>query len=269
MPVHPTALIDPRAQIDPGVEIGAYAIIEGRAQIAAGCRVGSHAQIIGDVRIGAGSTIGRGAIIGDHPQDLSFDPAMESGVIIGEKNTIREHVTIHRSNKPGGHTRIGDGNFIMVGAHLAHDVFVGDRNVIANNALLAGHVHVGSNSFLGGGSVFHQFLRVGDFCMTQGNSAMSADVPHYCSVNKLNRLAGLNVIGMKRAGFTTADRGAVKEMFNLLFRSGKNLAQACATAREKTWPPHAEKLLQFIEARGKRGICTLSSWNADDSSAPA
>jgi UDP-N-acetylglucosamine acyltransferase len=255
--IHPTALIDPRAQLDPTVQVGAYAIIEGTACISAGCRIEAHAQIIGDVKIGAGTVIGRAAVIGTDPQDLSFTPDTASGVDIGEKNVIREHVTIHRGSQPGSRTRIGSGNFIMVGAHFGHDVQTGDGNIFANACLLGGHVRVGNRSFIGGGAVFHQFVRVGDHCVVQGNGALGKDLPHYCMMQRVNRMTGLNIVGLRRAGFTREDRAAMKELFDLLFRSGHNLTQAIALARQKAWSESAEKLLTFVETPTKRGICPV------------
>lgn len=255
--IHPTALISSEAQIDPSVEIGAYAIIEGPVRIAAGCKVAPHAQIVGDTMIGEGTTIGRGAVIGELPQDTGFDPATASGVRIGKNNVIREHVTIHRGSKPGSMTEIGNGNFIMVGAHFGHDVQMGDGNVIANSVLLAGHVHIGSKTFLGGGAVFHQFLRIGDLCVVQGNGSFSKDIPSYCAALLFNRITGLNTVGLRRAGFTTEERAALKELFDLIYRGGMNLSQALAAARARTWPPHAEKFLRFFEAPTKKGVCRL------------
>ncbi len=262
--VHPTALIDPQAQIDPSVKIGPYAIIEGPVKLAAGCQVEAHAQIIGDVTLGQGCSIGRAAIIGGAPQDLGFDPATESRVEMGAGNTIREHVTIHRGSKPGSATRLGDGNFIMAGAHLAHDVVLGNRNILANGALLAGHIHVGNHTFIGGGAVFHQFIRIGDFCVIQGNGSFSKDIPHYCAAQRINRITGLNVIGLRRQGFNSEERAAIKELFELLFRSGMNLSQSVAAAQAKEWPEKALKLLEFVAAPSKKGICPLRPGREDD-----
>lgn len=252
--IHPTAIIDSAAQIDPSVEIGPYAIIEGPAQIAAGCRIEAHAQLVGDVRVGQGCVIGRAAVIGGTPQDLSFDPSTQSGVILGVNNVIREHVTIHRSNKPGCFTTIGDGNFFMVGCHIGHDSHVGNRNVIANAVLVAGHVTLGNNSFLGGGAVFHQFIRVGDYCMIRGNSAFGMDVPHYCTGYETNLLAGLNVIGLRRAGFTAADRTEIKKIFQTLFTSGLHLSQAVAAAKSLSLNDRSVRLLEFVATPSKRGV---------------
>jgi UDP-N-acetylglucosamine acyltransferase len=262
--VHPTAIISAEAQMDATVEIGAYAIIEGPVKIAAGCKIAPHAQLVGEVEIGEETSIGRGAVIGELPQDLSFNPATASGVRIGKKNVIREHVTIHRSSKAGGFTTLGDGNFIMVGAHFGHDVEVGNSNVIANDALLAGHVHVGNNTFIGGGAVFHQFLRIGDYCVIQGNGSFSKDIPHYCAAQRTNRITGLNTIGLRRQGFTSEQRAEMKEFFSLVFREGRNLSQAIAEARARTWPPQVEKLLQFLEAPSKKGVCQLRLGGSDD-----
>ncbi len=255
--IHPTAIISDEAQIDPSADIGAYVIIEGPVRIEAKCRIAPHAQIVGDTIVGEGTTIGRGAVIGEDPQDLSFKPETKSQVILGQKNTIREHVTIHRGSKEGSATQIGNGNFLMAGSHLGHDVRLGDGNILANAALIAGHVTIGNHTFIGGSAVFHQFLRIGDYCVIQGNGSFSKDIPHYCAAQRVNRVTGLNVIGLRRQGFTTEERGKLKELFGLIFRSGLNLSQAIATAREQTWPDKALRFLEFLEAPSKKGICQL------------
>jgi UDP-N-acetylglucosamine acyltransferase len=255
--IHPTAVIHSSAQIDPSVEVGAYCVIDGPAKIAAGCRIESHAQIVGAVEIGEGTVIGRSAIIGGDPQDIGFDRQTPSGVVLGARNTIREHVTIHRGSKPDSVTRIGEGNFMMVGSHLAHDVILGDRNILANACLLGGHVRMGNGTFVGGGAAFHQFIRVGDSCVIQGTGGFSKDIPHFCAAYGVNRLGGLNVIGLRRQGFSSDQRAAIKEMFRLLFSSGRNLSQAIAAAQERQWPEPAQRLLDFVAEPSKKGICSL------------
>jgi UDP-N-acetylglucosamine acyltransferase len=262
--IHSTALIDPRAHLDPTAEIGPYVVIDGPVEIAAGCRVEAHAQLVGKVTVGAGTVIGRGAVIGTPPQDLGFDPATDSGVILGEKNVIREHVTIHRGSKPGHVTRIGDGNFLMVGVHLAHDVVLGNHNILANAALLAGHIHVGNHTFIGGGAVFHQFLRIGDYCVVQGNGSFSKDIPHYCAAQRINRITGLNVIGLRRQGFSTEERAAIKQLFQSLFCSGKNLSDAIAEVSAVVWPEKAARLLEFVRAPSKKGVCPVRPGREED-----
>jgi len=262
--IHPTALIDPRAQIDLTAEVGPYVVIDGAAEVGAGCKIEAHAQIVGHVVVGEGTWIGRGAVIGAEPQDLGFDPATQSSVVLGKKNVIREHVTIHRGSKPGGVTRIGDGNMLMVGSHLAHDVVLGDRNILANSALLAGHIHVGNSTFIGGGAVFHQFLRIGDFCVVQGNGSFSKDIPHYCAAQRINRITGLNVIGLRRQGFTSEDRAAIKELFQMLFCEGLNLSQAVDKATVRKWPERALRLLDFVRTPSKKGVCPVRPGREDD-----
>lgn len=262
--IHSTAIIDARAQIDPTSEIGPYVIIDGPARIAAGVKVMAHAQLVGKVTVGTGTIIGRAAIIGGEPQDLGFDPLTDSEVVLGTENTIREHVTIHRGSKPGGVTRIGDRNFLMAGSHLAHDVVLGNHNIIANAALLAGHIQVGNNTFIGGGAVFHQFIRIGDFCVVQGNGGFSKDIPHYCAAQRINRITGLNVIGLRRNGFTSEDRAAIKELFHTLFCSGRNLSEAVAEAAAQQWPEKARRLLEFVQAPSKKGVCPVRPGREDD-----
>lgn len=261
--IHASAIIDPRAQIDPSVEIGPFAVIDGPVKLEEGVVIGAHAQIVGDTTIGTGSKIGRAAIIGEAPQDLSFDPDTASQTVIGRMNVIREQVTIHRGSKPGSITRIGDHNFIMANAHLAHDVQMGDRNVVANAVLLAGHVELGSHTFVGGGAVFHQFLRIGDYCVVQGNGSFSKDIPHYCAAQRINRVTGLNVIGLRRQGFTTGDRAAIKELFRLLFCSGRNLTDAVNEAVKQVWPEKAAKLLDFVRAPNRKGVCSVRAARED------
>lgn len=152
---------------------------------------------------------------------------------------------------------VGDDNYFMVGSHVGHDSEIGDQNIIANAVLIAGHVKIGNRIFMGGASVFHQFIRVGDYAMTQGNSGFSKDIPPYLIGCGVNLVSGINVIGLRRAGFDSATRLEIKRAFELLFRGGKNISQAVAEARESTWGEAAEKLVGFVESRGDKGVCAL------------
>ena len=243
--IHPSATIDPTAQIDPEAEIGV------------GCVIEAHAAVLGRTRLGADSRVGRGALLGGWPQDLSFDPATESGVEIGEGNVIREYCTIHRGSKAGSVTRLGDRCFLMVGAHLGHNAQVGNDVVIANNVLLAGYAEVGDRAFLGGGSVVHQHVRIGRGAMLQGGSAMSKDVPPFTVAALLNTLVGLNVVGLRRAGFDAAERAEIKAAYKLVFASGLNVSQALERSRERAWGPAATVFLGFAASAGKRGMCAM------------
>ena len=256
VPIHPSAIISEEAELAEGVVVGPFAVIEAGVRIGKDCMVGAHAHLMGDVSLGEGSRIGRSAVIGEEPQDLSFSSRIRSGVRVGRNNVIREHATIHRSATEGGMTRIGDDNFLMVGAHLAHDVEMGDGNVLANNVLLAGHVRVGSNVFLGGGTVVHQFIRLGDHCLTQGNSAISKDVPPYVIAFRLNRFGGMNVVGLRRAGFDRETRIEIRRAIEQLFRSGLPLRTALKEARKNTWGEEATKLIEFVEGQSSKGVLT-------------
>lgn len=256
MSIHPTAVIHPEAQLDSSVEIGPYVVIEGPARIGAGTRILAHAVLSGSVELGEENTVGYGAILGAPPQDLAFKPETRSGVVIGSHNVIREYCTLHRGTSDGSVTRLGDHNFLMAGAHLGHNVEVGNRCIIANNALLGGHVKVADQVFVGGGCVFHQFMRVGRLALTQGQSAFSKDIPPFTIAAERNGIAGLNVIGLRRAGLSTEERAEIKRAFNLLFRSGKNLKQALEEAGEVEWGQYAGDFFDFVR-KTKRGLCDL------------
>lgn len=252
--IHPSAIISPEAEIADDVTIGPFTVIEGPVKLAAGVKVGGHAWISGETSIGEACDIGWGAVVGAFPQDLSFDPSCSSGVKMGPRNTLREYVTIHRGSKSGHFTVLGEGNFLMTGAHLAHDVRLGDGNILANNVLLGGHVTVGNRAFFGGASCFHQFIKVGDLAMIQGTSAMSQDVPPYCVAYGINLLMGLNSVGLRRAGFDSKEREAIKRAYRLVFQSGKSRADALAEAATMEWPEAAQTFLHAIAHPSKKGI---------------
>jgi UDP-N-acetylglucosamine acyltransferase len=255
--IHPSAIISPEAQLAADVEVGPFACIEGPVRIGAGCRVESHAVITGDVVMGAGNVIGHHAVIGAAPQDLSYKMGTPTGVRIGEGNTIREFSTIHRGTKEGTMTVVGDRNFLMAGAHLAHNVTLGSDVILANNVLLGGHVEVADRVFIGGGSVFHQFVRVGRSVIVQGLSAFSKDIPPFTLAAIQNTVAGLNVVGLRRAGFSAEQRAEIKRAFNLLYRSGLNTTQAVAKAAEMDFGAEGREFFEFVAAAKKRGICAL------------
>lgn len=255
--IHPTATIDPAARLGEEVEVGPYAVIGGEVEIGARTVVQSHAVIEGAVRLGMDNRIGQGAIIGGFPQDLSFKAGTRSAVEIGDGNVIREHVTIHRGTAEGSVTRLGNNNFFMAGAHLGHNCEIGNNVIIANNCLLGGYVTVDDGAFLGGGCVFHQFMRVGRLVITQGISGFGKDIPPFCAAAGVNKVVGLNVVGLRRAGFDAADRAEIKAAFHLLYESGLNVSQALAQAGEKTWREPAQKFFDFVAAAKRRGICAL------------
>lgn len=257
MKIHPSAIVDPGAQIGADVEIGPFAVIGPQVRIGDRTVVQSHAVIEEEVAIGAGNFIGHGAIIGAPPQDLSFAPERKTKVEIGNENVIREYCTIHRGSAEGSATKIGDKNFLMAGAHIGHNCEIGNNVIIANNCLLGGHVRVDEGAFFGGGCVFHQHIRVGRLVITQGSAAFSKDIPPYVIAAEINYVFGLNVIGLRRAGFSAQDRDEIKAAFKLLYTSGLNTSQALEKAKTMKLGAAAREFFDFVANAKKRGICAL------------
>jgi len=255
--IHPTAIIDPEAKLGSQVSVGPHVVIEGPVQIGDECEIQAHAVITGHVIMGNRNVVGYGAVIGGEPQDFAFRPEVCSAVHIGDGNRFREYSTIHRGSKENTSTVVGDGCYLMAGAHLGHNVRLGDRVIIANNAMLGGYVQVEDGVFIGGGCVFHQFIRVGRLAICQGASAFSKDVPPYTMAAERNGVAGLNIIGLRRAGFTPEQRAEIKEAFALLYRRGLNVTQALAAARERAWGPEAQAFFDFLGEGKKRGYCAF------------
>jgi len=259
--IHSTAIVDPAAQLGAGVEIGPYAVIGAGAVIGANCKILAHVVIEGSVKMGAGNFVGYGAIIGAAPQDLSFDPKILSSVEIGEGNTIREYCTIHRGSAEGSATVIGDGNFLMVGTHLGHNCTLGNGVVIANDCLLAGYVRIDDRAFIGGGSRFHQGIRMGRLVMAEGR--FTQNLPPFLGAAK-NQVYGINVVGMRRAEFSGADRDEIKRAFRLLYRSGLNTNQALEKAAATEFGPVGREFFEFVANAGKRGIVSYGGGTTED-----
>ena len=255
MKIHPTAIVDAGAELGGDVEIGPYSVIGAGAVIGEKCVLQSHVVIEGSVKVGAGNFIGHGAIIGPSPQDLGFKEEIKSGVEIGNGNFIREYCTVHRGASEGSNTVVGDGSFLMVGTHLGHDCRIGNGVVIANNCLLAGHVRIDDGAFIGGGSRFHQSIRIGRLVMAEGR--FSKNLPPFMSAAK-NQVFGMNIVGMRRAGFSQADRDEVKRAFKLLYKSGLNTKQALEKAGETEFGPIGREFFEFVAEAGKRGIISYS-----------
>jgi UDP-N-acetylglucosamine acyltransferase len=255
MQIHPTASVHPSAQLPDEIEIGPHAVIDAGVTIGSGCTVNAHAIVTGETIIGTGNEIGYGAVIGAPPQDLTFKPDTRSRVIIGNRNIFREYVTIHRGNKDETDTAIGDQNFFMVGVHLAHNVRVGNHAIFANNVLLGGHVTVGDRAFFGGASAFHQFARVGRLAMIQGMMIGNRDTPPFCIGHGYSRIAGLNVVGLRRAGFSAETRRALKETYFILFDGKRLRKDAIREARESASCPECHELIDFVETPSRQGLC--------------
>jgi UDP-N-acetylglucosamine acyltransferase len=210
-----------------------------------------------DVIIGSDNVVDHAAIIGTAPQDLSFSAERKTRVEIGNENVIREHCTIHRGSAEGSVTKIGDKNFLMAGAHVGHNCEIGNSVIIANNCLLGGYVRIGDGAFLGGACVFHQYMSVGRLAITQGASAFSKDIPPFVIAAERNYVFGLNVVGLRRAGFSAKDRDEIKAVFKLIYASELNISQALEKAGTMKFGAAAREFLDFIASAKKRGICPL------------
>jgi UDP-N-acetylglucosamine acyltransferase len=255
--IHHTAIVDPETKLGVNIEIGANVVIDGCVEIGDYSRIESHVVIEGDVRIGANNVIGHAAIIGTPPQDLSFSSDRKTSVQIGSDNVIRELCTIHRGSPDGSVTKIGDKNFLMTGAHVGHNCEIGNNVIIANNCLLGGHVRVADGAFLGGGCVFHQNISIGRLAITQGASAFSKDIPPFVIAAERNYVFGLNVIGLRRAGFSAQERDEIKAVFKLIYASGMNVSTALEKSKTITFGKAAREFLDFVANANKRGLCPL------------
>ncbi|MDH3444780.1 MAG: acyl-ACP--UDP-N-acetylglucosamine O-acyltransferase [Deltaproteobacteria bacterium] len=254
MSIHPTAVIDPRADIAADVTIGPYVVIDGPVKIGRGTRVMAHAYVTGWTDIGAGNEIHPYAVLGDSPQDKAYK-GEETYLRIGNQNIIREHVQVHRGTAPGSATIVGNENFLMASSHVGHNCKLGDNVILANGSMLGGYVEVGSNVFISGNCVVHQFVRIGDFSLMRGLSGTSRDVPPYAIVDWQHTVRGVNVIGLKRAGFDEKRIRGIRDAFRVLFRKGRNLSLAVKEIEmEGRANSDVLALLEFIKS-SKRGVC--------------
>ncbi|MFM7548065.1 MAG: acyl-ACP--UDP-N-acetylglucosamine O-acyltransferase [Cyanobacteriota bacterium] len=258
--IHPTAVVDPSARIGAGVQIGPYAVIGADVELGDGCRIGPHVVIDGRVRLGRGNRVFPGACIGLEPQDLKYagDP---TEVVLGDDNTIRECVTINRATSGEERTQLGSGNLLMAYSHIGHNCLLGDRIVIANGVAVAGHVVIGDRAVIGGVLGIHQFVHIGAMAMVGGMSRIDRDVPPFMMVEgHPGRLRGLNKLGIRRSGLADRDDGLqlrqLQELWTLLYRSDRVLAEALIAARDLPLTEAGELLVGFLEAStgtGRRG----------------
>ncbi|MBT9139077.1 MAG: Acyl-(acyl-carrier-protein)--UDP-N-acetylglucosamine O-acyltransferase [Syntrophomonadaceae bacterium] len=254
--IHKTAVISSKAEIDDDVSIGPFCIVGEDVSIKKGTKLLSNIVIEGNTEIGEECTIYPFASIGLPPQDLKYKNE-KTGVKVGNKNIIREYVTIHRASVGGDRlTEVGDSNFLMAYVHIAHDCKIGNGATMANVATLAGHVHVEDFAVIGGLVVVHQFTRIGAYSMVGGFSGIGQDIPPYTMASGARaKLYGLNVIGLKRHGFSDDAINILKKAYKILFREKKTLKEALKKIKsELPETPEIKRLLEFIE-KNKRGIC--------------
>jgi UDP-N-acetylglucosamine acyltransferase len=254
--IHPSAMVDPSARLGSGVAIGAFCTIGADVEIGDDSSIAAHASILGPTRIGRGNRIHGFAAIGGDPQDKKF-AGERTELVIGDRNTIREFVTISRgTGSGGGVTRIGDDNWLLAYTHIAHDCQVGSHCVFSNNATLAGHVVVGDHVILSGFVGVHQFCRIGAHAFVGMGAFVNGDVPPYVLVAQegYGRPRGINAEGLKRRGFDSERIAAIKRAYRALYMSGANLAEARAQLSELARDSDdVRALLEFIES-GERPL---------------
>jgi UDP-N-acetylglucosamine acyltransferase len=254
-PIHPTAVVDPRAKLAPDVEVGPYSVIGENVELAPGVVVGSHVSLLGRTTIGSRTRISPFAVIGGDPQVLGAS-GENTALVIGEDNVIREFSSIHVGSPGGGGcTRIGNGNFILNNVHIAHDCRIGDRCVLASFSALAGHVVLEDHVVFGAMTGVHQFVRIGESAFTAANSMVSKDaVPFSKVAGDRARFAGLNTVGLRRRGFSEGAIATLKHAFHILFHSKLRLEPAVdLVKRECGDAPEVAHLLRFIE-ESERGF---------------
>jgi len=253
--IHPTAIVDPGAQLGEGVEIGPFCCIAGTVRIGDRTVVGPRVTLEGHTTLGCDNEIFTGAVVGSMTQDKKFDGGM-SYLRIGDRNKIREYVTINPGTKDGTATVIGSDNLLMAYSHVAHDCVIGNDATLANAATLAGHVIVEDRGIIGGLSAVHQFVRIGKLSLIGGCTKVVQDVPPYTIADgHPARVYGINVVGLDRAGFTKEDKDALKNAFRIVFKSGLTLKKAIATlSAENSSSRAVADLLEFLK-QSERGIC--------------
>ena len=251
--IHPTALVDPSAELAGGVVVGPYSIIGPNVRVGARTRIASHVLIERDTTVGEECTLHQGAVLGTDPQDLKY-MGEPTTLVVGDRTVIREYATLNRGTAARGLTSVGSDCMLMAYTHVAHDCEIGNHVILSNAVNMAGHVTIGDWAIVGGMTPIHQFVRIGEHAFVGGQSRISKDIPPYVKAAGIPlQLYGLNSVGLQRRGFTEEVRRELKRAYRLFFASGNNTTQALARAREELRAlPEVEAFIAFFEtsARG-------------------
>jgi UDP-N-acetylglucosamine acyltransferase len=254
--IHPTAVIHNATRLAPTVSVGPYAVIEDGVELGEGTVVRAHAVIRSGTITGAHCVIDSHAVVGGLPQDIRFDPKTPSGVRLGDGVQLREGVTVHRATREGVFTEVGAGAFLMANAHVGHDCIVGANAILANNVMLGGFVSVGASAFLGGAAAIHQHVRIGESAMIGGVARCSQDVAPFVMMAERDEVSGLNLVGLKRRGFSRETIRGLKRAFHGVFDGGGNPRKRAAALLEEAWSEEEAVAVQFLQffLEGKRGF---------------
>ena len=253
MPIHATAIIDPRAQIDPTAKIGPYVIIDGPVVIGAETQVGPFTNIMGETTIGEGCQIHARVTIGDLPQDRAYKKE-RSFCRVGNQVIIREGATIHRATGEHAATVIGDNCFLMTNTHIGHNCELESGVIMISGAALGGHVHIGERAIISGNSGVHQFCRIGTLAMIGGLSKVTQDIPPYMMTDQFGTVIAINLVGLKRAGFNSDQRREIKEAFRILYRAGYTHRHAMDELLAHNYSEAVTPLIDFLMETSARGI---------------
>lgn len=253
MPIHSTAVIHPKAQIAPDVSVGPYTIIEEGVSVGAGTEIGPFVHLLGKTTIGNRCHIHARVSIGDVPQDISYKGAW-TGCEIGDETVVREGVTIHRGSQEGTTTVVGQRCILMVNCHVGHNCQIGNDVWLVNGALLAGHVEVGDKAVISGNTGVHQFCRIGRLAMISGMSKITRDIPPFFMAHMDGSCIGLNIVGLRRAGFSPEERAELKAAYKIIFRQVISAAKAADELEKFVVTAPAKQLIEFLRVRSKRGI---------------
>ncbi len=253
MNIHPQAIVSPQAKLGPGVSVGPFCILESEVEIGENCSLAARVVVKNGTTLGCNNRVHEGAVLGGTPQHTR--PPSEFGrLVIGSGNTVRENCTIHRALHFGAETVIGDNNYLMVGAHVAHDCHIGHHTIFANNVLLAGHVTVGDRAFVSGAVAVHQFCRIGQFAMVGGHARVVQDVPPYVMVDGVTGyIVGLNLVGLRRNGFTPEQVIELKNAYRLIYRNGLKWTEVLDQLRRRFSSGAAAEFHAFL-SQGTRGF---------------
>jgi UDP-N-acetylglucosamine acyltransferase len=253
MPVHPTAVVDPQAVVDPSAVIGPYVVVEGPVVVEAGCRIGPYVMLCGSTVVGRNCRVHAHASIGDVPQDRAFQGG-ETFCRIGEDTVIREGVTVHRGTAPGSTTVVGERCLLMTNSHVGHNCHVGDDVTLVSGALLGGHVEVGARTIISGNCAVHQFVRIGELVMVSGLAKVVQDVPPFFMTDRDAHVVGVNSVGLRRAGYSEAERAEAKAAYRILYRSPAGGAAALDLLRAEMRTEVGRRIVEFFARAGSRGL---------------